>query len=72
MESTSPGAGRSLPRAGADATDAGSIGIVRGFLINDSIIAQSVSIAAARVTLQLCGENDLQQWRMGRKGWKDN
>jgi len=50
---------------------AGSIATVKGFLVNDSIIAQSVSIPAEKVTIQLRDENGVPRWRMGRYGWRE-
>jgi hypothetical protein len=48
---------------------AGSVAVVKGFLVNDLIIAQSVAIPAEKVTIQLRDENGLPLWRMGRYGW---
>ena len=47
---------------------AGNRAIVKGFAVNDSIIAQSVSIPAEKVTIQLRDENGVPLWRMGRYG----
>ena len=50
---------------------AGSFATVKGFLVNDSIIAQSVSIPSEKITIQLRDENGVPLWRMGRSGWKE-
>ncbi len=49
---------------------AGSIAIVKGFLAGDSIVAQSVSLPAEKVTIQLRDEDGVPLWRMGRHGWR--
>ncbi len=50
---------------------AGNIAVVKGFLVNDSIVAQSVSIPAEKVAIQLRDENGVPLWRMGRYGWRE-
>ena len=45
---------------------AGQVATVRGFLVEELIIAQSVSIPAEKVTIQLRDENGVPLWRMGR------
>ncbi len=47
---------------------AGSIAIVKGFLVDDSIVAQSVSIPAEKMTIELRDENGMPLWRMCRHG----
>jgi hypothetical protein len=50
---------------------AGSIAVVKGFLTDDAIVAQSVTIPAEKVSIQLRDENGMPLWRMGRHGWKN-
>ena len=45
---------------------AGQVATVKGFLVDESIIAQSVSIPAEKVTIQLRDDNGVPLWRMGR------
>lgn len=47
---------------------AGSIAIVKGFLVDDSIAAQSVSIPSEKMTIRLRDENGIPLWRMCRQG----
>jgi len=48
---------------------AGSVAVVKGFQVNDAVVAQSVAIPAEKVTLQLRDDNGVPLWRMGRYGW---
>ncbi len=49
---------------------AGSIAIVKGFLVDDLFIAQSVSLPAEKITVQLRDKDGVPLWRMGRHGWR--
>ena len=49
---------------------AGSTAVVKGFVVGDSIIAQSVSIPHEKVSITLRDENGVPLWRMGRFGGK--
>jgi hypothetical protein len=49
---------------------AGSIAIMKGLLVDDLIIAQTVSLPAEKVTIQLRDEDGVPLWRMGRYGWR--
>ena len=49
---------------------AGSVAVVKGFLVNDVIYARSVELPAEKVTIQLRDENGMPLWRMGRYGWR--
>jgi hypothetical protein len=50
---------------------AGSIAIVKGVLFDDVLIAQSVSLQAEKITIQLRDENGVPLWRRGRFRWRD-
>ena len=47
---------------------AGSIAIVKGFLFDDLIVAQSVSLPAEKIAIQLRDEDGVPLWRMCRHG----
>jgi len=49
---------------------AGSTAIVKGFLVDDLIVARSVSLPAENITLELRDEDGVPLWRMGRHGWR--
>lgn len=49
---------------------AGATAIVKGFVVNDSVVAQSVEIPAEKIAIQLRDENGVPLWRMGRYGWR--
>lgn len=49
---------------------AGSTAVVKGFLVDGFVIAQSVSIASEKISIALRDENGLPLWRHGKHGWK--
>jgi hypothetical protein len=46
---------------------AGNSAIVKGFLVDGQIVAQSVELPAEKVTVQLRDRNGVPLWRMGRR-----
>lgn len=44
---------------------AGNAAVVKGFLVNDIVVARSVEIPAEKVSIQLRDENGVPLWRMG-------
>ncbi|WP_321473338.1 hypothetical protein [uncultured Paludibaculum sp.] len=53
------------PKAGLDAS-------VKGFQVGDLVLAQSVSLTADKITIQLRDDDGVPLWRMGRYGWRRN
>jgi len=49
---------------------AGSIAIVKGFLYNELVVAQSVAIPGEKKSITLRDDKGLPLWRQGRHGWK--
>ena len=61
----------SIPRLKNHVWRAGSIAIVKGVLFDDVLLAESVSLPAEKITIQLRDENGVPLWRRGRYGWRD-
>lgn len=48
---------------------AGQQAVVKGFLVGEFVMAQTVTLPAEKVTLQLRDDEGTPLWRRGRYGW---